>query len=125
MLKRGYKITFDLKEGYSKDGKEHTLASAEHIIREWMQMRLQHGQPIVTGLLQGGTLFFPSAGKNADNSVTVSHSAIFTGELSTAEDQDRDDEEVKKTLEALANAIKTQLKQQSVYIIYRDANWCI
>jgi hypoxanthine-guanine phosphoribosyltransferase len=125
MKKKSYKITFDLKEGYSDSGKEHPLKFAEKVIQHWMEERLQQDDPIITGLLQGGSLFYPSVGKDVKRSVTIAHSAIFSGELSSPHDALRKGREVKNTLRSLALAIKRELKQESVFIIYRDENWCI
>lgn len=126
MKKRSYKITFGLREGYKNNARVHTIKFVSKIIADWMSERLAANQPVVTGLLQEGILFFP-APKDARecNAVTVSPSAIFTGELSSPQDLKRKDEEVKQTLESLAAALRDGLKQESVFIIYRDANWCI
>lgn len=121
MDKRSYKITFDLKEGYSPKGRVHTLKFAGDIIREWLTARLQAGEPVITGFLQDGLLFFPAG----DENITVNPSAVFSGELSTLEDAKRTDEEVRETLEALAKVLKAGLKQESVYLIYLDKNWCV
>lgn len=125
MKKKSYKITFDLKEGYADTGKEHSLKFAEQVIQDWMEERLQMNRPIVTGLLQTGSLFYPTPRSDKRQTITVSHSAIFTGELSSADDVLRKGKEVKNTLESLAMKVKEQLKQESVFIIYRDENWCI
>lgn len=124
MKKKSYKITFDLKEGYSEKGKEYPFQFAEKVVQEWMQTRLSAGYPIVTGLLQRGSLFYPSPEKEK-RTITIAHSAIFTGELSSAYDVQRKKKEVKSTLESLASTIKQKLKQEAVFIIYRDENWCI
>lgn len=123
MKKKSYKITFELKEGYSDNGKEFPLQLAEEIIKDWMELRLKQDKPIVTGLLQSGSLFYPS--KNETQNVTVAHSAIFAGELSATGDMSRKGREVRKTLESLALSIKSRLKQHSVFIIYRNDNWCV
>jgi hypothetical protein len=126
MKKRSYKITFGLKEGYAPKARVHTLQSAGRIIRRWMSGRLSTKQPLVSGLLQAGLLFFPAiSAAQVPNSVTVSPSAIFSGELSSVEDLKRKNKEVMQTLESLASALRKGLKQESVFIIYRDENWCI
>lgn len=121
--KKRYKITFDLKEGYDENAKEHTLQFAAQVIKKWMEGRLRRDLPIVNGLLQGGTLFFPSVENK--KAITVTHSAIFSGELSSKDDMQRKNKEVKRTLESLAFVIKEQLKQKSVFIIYRKENWFV
>lgn len=125
MKKRSYKITCSLKEGYSPKGELFGIDKAESIIKEWMEQRLKEKQAIVTGLLQQGSLFFPAVADDEEGLITVSPTAIFTGELSSTEDMKRKDDEVKETLEALARHLKEQLKQESVYIIYLDQNWCV
>lgn len=125
MSKKIYKITFDLTEGYSGKGKEHSLKFAEKVIKGWMESRLRQNCPVVTGLLQSVSLFYPFAGEAPKETVTITHSAIFTGELSSPGDMLRKGSEVRSTLESLAQTIKQKLKQQSVFIVYRDENWCV
>src|ERR1700710_2458013 len=126
MKKRSYKVTFGLKEGYEKNARLHTAGAAGRIIAQWMSARLAARQPIVNGLLQEGTLFYPAPGSDPAKPVlTVSPSAIFSGELSSLEDLRRKNKEIRQTLESLAEALRQGLKQESVYIIYRDLNWCV
>ena len=123
MKKRSYKITFDLKEGYAEKARVHTIKFAGDIITKWMEGQLKNNQPIVTGFLEEGILFFPKP--DNEQKVIVTPSAVFTGELSSPEDMKRTNKEVKQTLESLAQALKQGLKQESVFIIYRDVNWCV
>jgi hypothetical protein len=124
MRTRSYKITFGLQEGYAKNARIHTMKFAAKVIQKWMTDRLMAKQPVVAGFLQGGTLLF--SGVNGDESqVIVSPSAVFAGELSSPDDIERNNKEVKNTLESLALALKNGLKQESVFIVYRDRNWCV
>ncbi len=90
-----------------------------------MADRLANQQPVVNGFLQEGILFFPSVGENNVDPVTASPSAIYFGELSSPEDMKRKNKEIKETLQSLARELLQKLKQESVYIIYRDKNWCV
>ncbi|HTN45765.1 MAG TPA: hypothetical protein VL098_05405 [Flavipsychrobacter sp.] len=126
MKKRSYKITFDLKEGYGPEGKVHTLAEATGVVEGWMSKRIKSSQPTISCFLQEGQLIFPTIGAHkAQYPVTVTPSVVLTGELATPEDAKRTDEEVTDTLHDLARTIKHRLKQQSVYIIYQDQNFCV
>jgi len=69
-------------------------------------------------------LFFPAKEKVAEL-VTASPTAVFTGELSSPEDLRRKDTDVQETLESLAVTLKKRLKQESVFIVYQDMNWCV
>jgi len=80
--KRSYKITFDLKEGYGKNGREHTIKEVTAIIEAWMKERLKKHLPVVTGILQEGTIFYPSKDGISKHDISTVHSAIFTGDLS-------------------------------------------
>jgi len=124
MKKKSYKITFALKEGYSPGGKVHRISDAAKIIKEWMAVRLSAGQPVVSGLLQEGQLFFPAV-EGSEELVTVSRTAVYYGELSSPEELKRKNKEVNATLESLAARLKDGLKQESVFLIYRDTHWCI
>ena len=123
MEKKSYKITFSLQEGYEAGSTIHDIRDAERVIREWLTMRIKSKQPIINGLLQQGTLFFPS--KNGDELITVSPTAIYTGELTEPADFERPDTEVKQTLESLAIMLKEKLRQEAVYINYLNTIWCI
>ena len=123
MKKKSYKITFELREGYKPNAKEHSLQDATNAIKVWLEERLAQNAPVVNGLLQEGSLLYPS--KEDETKATAAKCAIYTGELSTKEDVRRKNKEVKKTLEALASSLKTQLNQRSVFIIYKNKNWCI
>ncbi|GAB3428039.1 hypothetical protein [Niabella aquatica] len=126
MKKRSYKITFDLKEGYAPESKVHTLPEATEIVASWMSRRLKERLPVVSCFLQDGQLIFPSVGPHANQyPVTVTPSVVLTGELSTMEDIKRTDQEIKDTLRSLALYIKQELGQESVYIVFRDENFCI
>jgi hypothetical protein len=110
MKKRSYKITFGLKEGYAPKARCHTPKFAGKLVHDWMAERLNQNLPVVSGFLQEGTLFFPAVDIRQSGPVTVSPSAIFTGELSSPEDLKRSDKEVRETLGSLATALKTGLK---------------
>jgi len=122
--KKSFKITSALKEGYDPDGRIFTFQDAERAIANWIKDRLASGKPIISGLLQSGTLIFPAPEKSAE-SVSVSPTVIFTGELSSQEDIARSDEEVGATLEGLGLTLKAALRQESVYIIYLNKHWCV
>ena len=124
MKKKSYKITCALKEGYSPKGKVHTLADSARLIRDWMGRRLKAKQPVVSGLLQQGQLIFPAVHESKEL-VTVSPTVVYSGELSSPEELKRKNKEVKESLESLARDLKTGLKQESVFITFRDDHWCV
>jgi hypothetical protein len=124
MQKKSFKITSALKEGYAQDARVFSFEEAEQVIAQWMKDRLASDQPVVSGLLQSGTLIFPAPDK-ANETVSVSATVIFSGELSSEEDANRVDIEVCATLEHLASELKIALLQESVYISYLDRHWCV
>lgn len=124
MKKKSYKITFSLTEGYAPDGKLHKIGAAEKLIKAWMSERMKDEYPIVSGLLQQGTLFFPSK-DDRNGLITASPTAIFTGELSSPEELKRPNKEIKQTLESLAKKLNEELKQEAVFIVYPKKNWCL
>ena len=124
MQKKSFKITCSLQEGYGPKGKLFTFADAERVIAGWLDKRLSKKQPYVSGLLQSGTLIFPAPDKSPEK-VSVSPTVIFAGELSSEQDMQRDDKEVKATLRSLAMVLRKKLKQESVFVIYLDKHWCV
>lgn len=123
MKKKSYKITFELREGYAENANEHSPLFAENVIKAWMEDRLIGGRPVLSGLLQEGTLLYPSV--SDEKKVTAARCLVFTGELSSPKDVQRKNKEIQRTLEALAETIKEALHQKSVFITYRDKHWCI
>ncbi|MCW3122641.1 MAG: hypothetical protein JWQ38_2133 [Flavipsychrobacter sp.] len=123
MRKKSFKITFELEEGYADPAPEHSLNFAEEVIKEWMEARILNKRPIVTGLLQNGSLFYPVKSEQGNTKVRIARSAIYFGELSAPDDMLRKKPEIKNTLESLALTIKNKLNQQTVYIIYKKENW--
>jgi hypothetical protein len=124
LQRKSFKITCSLEEGYGPNAKQHKISDAAKVIKDWLTYKLSNKEPVVTGLLQQGTLFFPSKSLDA-GLVTASPTIIYAGELSSAEDLEREDNEVKETLESLAKTLKSSLRQESVFIVYQDDNWCV
>ena len=126
MQKKSYKITASLREGFTGEGQIHTLEETEEIIETWFESRIAENLPTVSGMLQDGKLFFPSKGERADGSpVTICRTVIYFGELSSESDMKREDTEVTDTLESLARALKADLGQEEVYIIFNEHNWAV
>ena len=122
--KKSFKITCSLKEGYKPNGKLHNIRLVYSVVKQWIAERLKNDQPVLSGLVQEGMLFFPSK-NTAYELVTASPTALFIGELSSQEDLKRKNKEVKQNLESLAQALKQRLKQESVFIVYMNVNRCI
>jgi hypothetical protein len=112
LQRKSFKITCSLEEGYGPNAKQHKISDAAKVIKDWLTYKLSNKEPVVTGLLQQGL-------------VTASPTIIYAGELSSAEDLEREDNEVKETLESLAKTLKSSLRQESVFIVYQDDNWCV
>lgn len=88
----------------------HRISLAEKAIADWMKSRLESGEPMVSGFLHEGKLLFPAKEKQA-GLVTIEPTAVFEGELSSSEDINRGNKEVKQTLASLAAVLKAKLKQ--------------
>jgi hypothetical protein len=124
MERKNFKITVSLKEGYEAGARRHRINAVEKAIAAWMERRLEAKQPVLSGFLHEGKLLFPAKEKQSA-SVAIEPTAIFEGELSSPEDVKRSDKEVKETLDGLAQILKSKLKQQSVFISYRNDHWCV
>lgn len=124
MERKNFKITVSLKEGYEAGAKRHRISVAEKAIAGWMNKRLEAEAPVVSGFLHEGKLLFPAKQKQPAT-VTIEPTAVFEGELSSPEDVKRSDKEVRQTLSLLADTLKSKLRQQSVFVSYRDDHWCV
>lgn len=124
MERKNFKITCSLKEGYAPGARRHRLDTAEKAIAGWMAQRLKGHEPVISGFLHEDRLLFPAKDQES-GSVTIEPTAVFEGELSLPEDMKRSSKEVKATLSSLAERLKADLKQESVFVSYRDQHWCV
>lgn len=123
MERKNFKITVSLKEGYALGAKRHRLGAAEKAIADWMKQRLEAGEAVVSGFLHEGKLLFPA--KEHQARITIEPTVVFEGELSSPADVKRSKKEVKETLSSLAETLKSRLRQEAVFVSYRDEHWCV
>lgn len=125
MTTKQYKITFCLQAGYAGTGKHYTQGDAKGVIERWMIEGVQKDARVVNGVLTFGTLLFPAKGRREDGAlVTVADTGVYSGNIFYDNDEKKlDDAEVKNVLNSLASALKNELEQDRVYLVYGDEAW--
>lgn len=123
--RREFKITAGLREGYDPDGRVYDLAEATKIALRWMTDRAGAGKPFLSGMFTRGEVAY--AWRREDGSVGRDREpvAIFTGEVIPLYAGGLDDDTVEGLLNELAGLLGAALKQERIYIAFRDRTWIV
>jgi hypothetical protein len=123
-LRRSFRITLGLREGYASAALVHTLDEAVAETHLWMKERAEMGQPFLMGSFRPETLVYTWRGAS-DGADAPEPSAVFRGEVSVAYNPDLSDDEAKSILNELAARLGERFHQTRVYLCYRDETWII
>jgi hypothetical protein len=123
--RREFKITVGLREGYDPEGRVYDLSEATKIALRWMTERAGTGKPFLSGMFTRGEVAY--AWRRADGSVGRDREpvAIFTGEAIPLYAGDLPDAEIEAMLNELAAMLGAALRQERIYIAYRDQTWIV
>jgi hypothetical protein len=123
--RREFKITVGLREGYDPEGRVYDLSEATKIALRWMTERAGAGKPFLSGMFTRGEVAY--AWPRADGSVGRDREpvAIFTGEAIPLYAGSLADVEIEAMLNELAALLGKALRQERIYIAYRDHTWIV
>jgi hypothetical protein len=123
--RREFKITVGLREGYDPEGRVYDLSEATKIALRWMTDRAAADKPFLSGMFTRGEVAY--AWRREDGSVGRDREpvAIFTGEAIPLYAGDLGDAEVEGMLNELASLLGAALRQERMYIAYRDQTWIV
>lgn len=123
--RREFKITVGLREGYDPEGRVYDVSEATKIALRWMTGRAAAGKPFLSGMVTRGEVAY--AWRNENNSVGRDREpvAIFTGEAIPLYAGEVGDAEIEAMLNELAALLGAALRQERIYIAYRDQTWIV
>jgi hypothetical protein len=123
--RREFKITVGLREGYDPEGRVYDVSEPTKIALRWMTDRAAAGQPFLSGMVTRGEVAY--AWRRDDGSAGRDREpvAIFTGEVIPLYAGNLTDEEVEAMLNELAALLGKALRQERIYIAYRDQTWIV
>jgi hypothetical protein len=123
--RREFKITVGLREGYDPDGRVYDVSEPTKIALRWMTERAAAGKPFLSGMVTRGEVAY--AWRRDDGSAGRDREpvAIFTGEVIPLYAGSLMDEEVEAMLNELAALLGKALRQERIYIAYRDQTWIV
>lgn len=123
--RREFKITVGLREGYDPDGRVYDIAEATKIALRWMTERAGRGDPFLSGMFTRGEVAY--AWRRDDSTVGRDREpvAIFTGEVIPLYAGGLDDAAVEAMLNDLGARLGEALRQERIYIAFRDRTWII
>ncbi len=125
MERKDFEITFGLRKGYQGEGGEFSTEAATGFIQEWMQERILHHLPILTGKVDYISLVYPVRNSEDGTRVTIEPSVSYSGILSPVYDKNRKESEVIGTLNSLAEFIGKKLEQKRIYLSFKGKSWVI
>lgn len=125
MDRKDFEVTFGLRKGYQADGGEFSIESATGFIQKWMQERILHHLPILTGKVDYISLVYPVRNSEDGTRVTIEPSVSYSGILSPVYDKNRKESEVINTLNSLAEFIGKKLEQKRIYLSFKGKSWVI
>ena len=123
-LRREFRITVGLREGYAPGARRHDAGEVADLIAAWMAERASAGVPTISGMVTSGEVIY-AAGGPGDARADREAVAIFAGEVLGVAVQDLPDAEIEAQLETVAHRMGIALKQQHVTIGYRQRSWVL
>src|SRR4051794_7861831 len=124
-LRREFRVTVGLREGYAPGAPRHDAAEVADLIAAWMAERAGAGMPTISGMVTAGEVIYAAGGPD-DGQADREAVAIFAGEVLGGAVQDVPDAEIEAQLETLAHHLGIALKQQQhVTIAYREWSWVL
>ena len=123
--RREFKITVGLREGYDPDGRVYDVSEPTKIALHWMTERAAAGRPFLSGMVTRGEVAYAWRREDGTAGRDREPVAIFTGEVIPLYAGHLKDEEVEAMLYELAALLGKALRQERIYIAYRDQTWIV
>lgn len=117
LVARAFRLTIGLQEGYSGEGILHTPEEVGHIVAEWMRQQREMRGIYLPGSTTTSTITYwgRSAQKMMREPVV-----FYEGLVSPEYNAEVSDEDVTETLHQLAEVLSCQLRQERIYLHYRE-----
>lgn len=126
--RREFRITVGLREGYDPEGRVYDVSEATKIALNWMSARAASDQPFLSGMVTRGEVAYAS--KDANGAVVRGREpvAMFIGEALAPHPGGAgalEDREIEALLTELATLLGRGLRQEHVFVAYRDRTWVV
>lgn len=122
-LRRTFTITSGLREGYESGSVTHHPEDAHRAAGEWMKQCAETGQVALSGFFTDTTILYVRDSGNGELEYGAEPAVRLWGEVSLTRLADTPDEQIKLTLNDLADVLGHALGQELVTIGYRDETW--
>ena len=124
-LRRDFRITVGLREGWDEEGRVYDVSEAVRTARAWMRRRVAAGQLALSGMFGRAEVTY--AWKRPDGSVGSDREpvATFTGEAVHAYLGHLADTEIEAMLNELAIELGVALGQERIYVAFADRTWIL
>ncbi len=123
--RREFKITVGLREGYDPEGRVYDLSEATKIALSWMTERAASDRPFLSGMFTRGEVAYAWRRDDGTAGRDREPVAIFTGEVIPLYMGGLADETVEAMLNELAARLGEALRQERIYIAFRDHTWIV
>lgn len=123
--RREFKITVGLREGYDPDGRVYDVSEATKIALNWMTERAASGQPFLSGMFTRGEVAYAWRRDDGTAGRDREPVAIFTGEVIPLYMGGLADAAVEAMLNELAARLGEALRQERIYIAFREHTWIV
>jgi hypothetical protein len=124
-LRRDFRITVGLREGWDEDGRVYDISEAVRTARAWMRRRVEAGMPALSGMFTRAEVTY--AWPRPDGSAGSGREpvAVFTGEAVHAYLGHLPDKEIEAMLNELAVELGAALGQERIYVAFCDQTWIL
>jgi hypothetical protein len=124
-LRRDFRITVGLREGWDEDGRVYDISEAVRTARAWMRRRVEAGMPALSGMFTRAEVTY--AWPRPDGSAGSGREpvAVFTGEAVHAYLGHLPDKEIEAMLTELAVELGAALGQERIYVAFCDQTWIL
>lgn len=124
-LRRDFRISVGLREGWDADGRVYDLSEAVKTAHAWMRRRVEAGQPALSGMFTRAEVTY--AWRRDDGGVGSDREpvALFTGEAVHAYLGGVPDGGVEDMLNELAKELGAALGQERIYLAFSDRTWIL
>jgi hypothetical protein len=122
-LRRTFTITSGLREGYGSGSTTHHPEDARRAAGEWMKECAETGRVALSGFFTDATMLYVRDTGSGGLEYGTEPAIRFWGEVSLSRLADTPDEQIKLSLNGLADALGDALGQELVTVGYRDETW--
>ena len=124
-LRRDFRITAGLREGWDDEGRVYDVSEAVRTARAWMKRRVDAGMPALSGMFTRAEVTY--AWPRPDGSAGSGREpvAVFTGEAVHLYLGHLPDQEIEAMLNELAVELGAALGQERLYVAFCDRTWIL